>query len=497
MGDEAVEWRRQGNAKYAEGLFEEAIECYSRALQSAPDDKFLFGNRAQANSQLKRYSETIADSMRSTEIDPTFAKGYLRTGNAMLRLGQLENALEQFQKAVLHGEQSAIKSVQDVQSLMADWEAVRPLDGAVNPTLLGRARALVQAAPCNSAMLHRFAVIADVSREWDSTVVVLRDALEWGQLSENAALRFQLATAFFHTACLEDCLRQFEQIPAHHVTPEMSALQEKCSSVQKLIASGKTYMKKKQFQWSYDAFTKAMGLVKPTELLILKYLSACRAVPLMHMQKYEDAIRECSCALEGNHYEWRTKALECRGFCFEMQNEFQLAMADYEKALSIQPNPETQKRLQALRQAKPRRKDYYQLLGVPKQADANIIKAAYRTLALKYHPDRQTCETEEERAVMKARFQEISEAYMVLGDSDKRARYDAGECVDTLDTPEHDPFILFNIVCGTLPENATVKQATVHRAKQCCFWSTCCLLGTVTCPCWCPVMFCRREEKVM
>jgi molecular chaperone DnaJ len=63
--------------------------------------------------------------------------------------------------------------------------------------------------------------------------------------------------------------------------------------------------------------------------------------------------------------------------------------------------------------------DYYELLGVPRAADAEEIKKAYRQLALKYHPDRNEGSKESEE-----RFKEVTEAYEVLRDSEKRAVYD-------------------------------------------------------------------------
>jgi curved DNA-binding protein len=64
-------------------------------------------------------------------------------------------------------------------------------------------------------------------------------------------------------------------------------------------------------------------------------------------------------------------------------------------------------------------KDYYSVLGVNKTATAEEIKKSFRKLALKYHPDRNPGNNEAE-----ARFKEISEAYEVLSDSEKRAKYD-------------------------------------------------------------------------
>src|ERR671926_1734790 len=64
--------------------------------------------------------------------------------------------------------------------------------------------------------------------------------------------------------------------------------------------------------------------------------------------------------------------------------------------------------------------DYYKVLGVDKKASQEEIKKAYRKLARKYHPDTNKDPGAEER------FKEISEAYDVLGDPEKRKKYDRG-----------------------------------------------------------------------
>ena len=64
-------------------------------------------------------------------------------------------------------------------------------------------------------------------------------------------------------------------------------------------------------------------------------------------------------------------------------------------------------------------KDYYEVLGVPRSSTKDQIKDAYRKLALQFHPDRNKSPEAE------ARFKEISEAYAVLSDDEKRRQYDA------------------------------------------------------------------------
>ncbi len=78
---------------------------------------------------------------------------------------------------------------------------------------------------------------------------------------------------------------------------------------------------------------------------------------------------------------------------------------------------------------KSKRKDYYKLLGVEKDASENEIKKAYRKLAIVHHPDKNP---DDESAAEK--FKEIGEAYECLSDEQKRARYDSGE--DLIDPGE-------------------------------------------------------------
>ena len=65
------------------------------------------------------------------------------------------------------------------------------------------------------------------------------------------------------------------------------------------------------------------------------------------------------------------------------------------------------------------RRDYYVVLGVPRNASTDDIRKAFRQLALKYHPDRNPGDAEAER-----KFREVADAWNVLGDAESRSRFD-------------------------------------------------------------------------
>jgi len=81
-----------------------------------------------------------------------------------------------------------------------------------------------------------------------------------------------------------------------------------------------------------------------------------------------------------------------------------------------------------------RQRDYYEVLGVARDADQKAIKGAFRELAMKYHPDRNKAPDAE------AKFKEIAEAYAVLSDPKKRAQYDQAGFAGVADFSAEDLF---------------------------------------------------------
>ena len=70
------------------------------------------------------------------------------------------------------------------------------------------------------------------------------------------------------------------------------------------------------------------------------------------------------------------------------------------------------------------KRDYYEVLGIDRNASEDDIKQAYRKAALKWHPDRWVSGTDAEKKTAEEKFKEASEAYSVLSDAQKKAKYD-------------------------------------------------------------------------
>jgi stress-induced-phosphoprotein 1 len=97
MADEA---KAKGNAAFAAGRFEEAVQHFRDAIALATDNHVLYSNRSAAYASLGRYAEALGDAERTVALKPDWAKGYSRLGAAHLGLGDAPKAVEAYEKGL-------------------------------------------------------------------------------------------------------------------------------------------------------------------------------------------------------------------------------------------------------------------------------------------------------------------------------------------------------------------------------------------------------------
>ncbi|BAD87042.1 putative P58IPK [Oryza sativa Japonica Group] len=157
------------------------------------------------------------------------------------------------------------------------------------------------------------------------------------------------------------------------------------------------------------------------------YLGLCKV--LVKLGRGKEAISSCTEAL--NIDGELVDALTQRGEAKLLTEDWEGAVQDLKEA--SQKSPQDMGIREALMRAEKqlklsKRKDWYKILGISKTASAADIKRAYKKLALQWHPDKNVDNREEAENM----FREIAAAYEVLGDEDKRVRYDRGEDLDEM-----------------------------------------------------------------
>lgn len=144
------------------------------------------------------------------------------------------------------------------------------------------------------------------------------------------------------------------------------------------------------------------------------------------MNKNLEALTEMNKSIALN--DKYTKAYLRRANIHMSLGNFEEAKYDFNKVKELEPN--NHEALKGAEEAKKKekqakKKDYYKILDLPRDASENDIRKAYKKLAIKWHPDKNT-ESEEKKLQAEKRFKEINEAYAVLSDPKKKQMFDSG-----------------------------------------------------------------------
>jgi DnaJ family protein C protein 7 len=192
--------------------------------------------------------------------------------------------------------------------------------------------------------------------------------------------------------------------------------------LEKLKEEGNAAFKAGRFPEAIKTYSEALE-VDPTNKNTNSKILQNRALCASRLKKWTDAVADCDKALELDPS--YTKARKTRAKALGEGGNWEEAVREY-KAIHeenpAEPNIAKDIRNAELELKKSKRKDYYKLLGIEKDASETEIKKAYRKLAIVHHPDKNPGDD-----AAAERFKEIQEAHETLSDPQKRARYDSGE----------------------------------------------------------------------
>ena len=93
----AVSWKEKGNKFVQERQYAEALNCYSKAIELDANDPILYSNRSAMYYNLNYFDNAIIDAEMAITLRPTYAKAYLRKGNALEGLKKYKEALDSYE----------------------------------------------------------------------------------------------------------------------------------------------------------------------------------------------------------------------------------------------------------------------------------------------------------------------------------------------------------------------------------------------------------------
>jgi len=195
---------------------------------------------------------------------------------------------------------------------------------------------------------------------------------------------------------------------------------------------GNEAFKAGRLQEAYNTYTEALAL-DPNNILTNAKLYFNRATVCSKINKLNQALEDCTQAVKLD--ETYVKAYLRRAKCYMDMEMYDEAVRDYEKALELDKTPENKHLLREAKKElkKSKRKDYYKILGIERNASDDDIRKAYRKRALIHHPDRHANATDDVKKEQEKKFKEVGEAYGILSDPQKRTRYDSGQDLEDME----------------------------------------------------------------
>ncbi|KAL8758750.1 MAG: hypothetical protein Q9184_003842 [Pyrenodesmia sp. 2 TL-2023] len=425
-----------GNKYFNSKDYVRAIAEYTKALAVEPQSVTYLSNRAAAFMSANRFEEALADSKLAQELEPQNVKVLHRLSRIYVSLGRPSEAVDVLNQiaafqAVTHSERAAAESMQKhvkqaedgLQGAATGSMIVHALDQAERGLGVGVERPRKWQLMRGEAYLRT----GNVNSLGDAQGVAMSLLRKNSKDPEALVLR---GRALYAQGENDKALQHFRQ--ALSCDPDFKDAVKYLRMVQKLERmkeEGNTAFKTGKYKRAVEVYGQALE-VDPTNKGINSKLYQNRAMASIKLKDYKSAVSDCDRALSlDNSY---TKARKTRARALGESGSWEEAVREFKAIYESNPNePGIEKDIHyaELELKKSKRKDYYKLLGIEKDAGDNDIKKAYRKLAIVHHPDKNPGD---EAAAGK--FKEIGEAYECLSDPEKRARYDSGE--DLIDPSE-------------------------------------------------------------
>ncbi|KAB0383585.1 hypothetical protein FD755_005502 [Muntiacus reevesi] len=375
-----------------------------------PKNASYYGNRAATLMMLES----------SRKLSGIFVRGHLREGKCHLSLGNAMAACRSFQRALEldHKNAQAQQEFKNANAVI-EYEKTAETDFEkrdFRKVVFCMDRALEYAPACHRFKILKAECLAMLGR-YPEAQSVASDILRMDSTNADALYARGLCLCY---DCIEKAVQFFVQ--ALRMAPDHEKACVACRNAKALKAKkedGNKAFKEGNYKLAYELYTEALG-IDPNNIKTDAKLYCNRGMVNSKLRKLDDAIEDCTNAVKLD--DTYIKAYLRRAQCYLDTEQYEEAVRDYEKVYQTEKTKEHKQLLKnaQLELKKSKRKDYYKILGVDKNASEDEIKKAYRKRALMHHPDLHSG----------ASAEEVGEAFTILSDPKKKSRYDSGQDLD-------------------------------------------------------------------
>ncbi|KAF2197881.1 TPR-like protein [Delitschia confertaspora ATCC 74209] len=423
----AEEYKAAGNKFFKAKEYNMAIKEYSKAIESDPKNATYYSNRAAALMSANRFAEALEDCKMADELDPGNMKILLRLGRLYTSLGRPDEAISAFNSisppATAKDTQPALtmrQHIKQAEDQLATGSSGSLVIHALDMAERGLGYGVDRPRKWKLLRGEAYLKMGNVNALGDAQNVAMSLLRNNSQDPDALVLRGRVLYAQGENA---KAIQHFRQALA--CDPDFKAAVKYLRMVQKLDRmkeEGNAAFKAGRYQEAVDIYSQALE-VDPANKGTNSKILQNRALCYIRLKNYSPAVADCTRALELDPS--YTKARKTKAKALGEGGNWEEAVRELKAIHEADPSdPGIAKEIRnaELELKKSKRKDYYKILGIEKDATEQQIKKAYRKLAIIHHPDKNA--GDEDAA---ERFKEIQEAHETLSDPQKRARYDSGE----------------------------------------------------------------------
>eukprot|EP00892_Ulva_mutabilis_P009894 jgi/Ulvmu1/7277/UM035_0065.1 len=426
-GSDAFSHIKDGDSFVSSGDVSAAEAAFSAAIRLDQGNKIAYTKRATARSRMGQLGGAVADLTAALAIEPKSIATRLERAELYLRLCSFDSADSDY-KAILDSKtdhDGALHGTERVMAGRAHLETAEMLmhqrdyksvDGALSR--LNRV-----ASDCRPARLLAAQMYLHEGNYEKCT-------WETGRLLKtepgNVQALLLRGDAFYHLEDFDLAKRHYGEVITNYDPDNSDALArfKKVKAMKKDMDAVRMMVRLRKWSEAEGKLTALLDAFEESHTTMRKEVLSGLGRAQFHLKRgIQVALKTLEAVLQQGYDE---EAFVTKVEIFFQQEKFEEALRMVEEAIEEEGR---NKRLLELRSQaqqllkKSKMKDYHKLLGVPKDADESALKKAFRKLALKYHPDKVDGDKQEAEAY----FAELSEAYEVLTDPEKRRLYDMGE----------------------------------------------------------------------
>jgi DnaJ family protein C protein 7 len=420
--------KEKGNDEYKKKNYNTAINLYTQAIEMNQKEETLYGNRALCFKAVNKLRQAMYDLNNALKLNPKSTKYLKRLAQIHILFGNFGDADILINKCcnLEPRDTSHITDLSNLKNLNKKYEglieAKQKSDWKKCEEL---AEPLIKECTefTNAKILYIESLLNNVKLTEAIDFIINKVSSEE---QANEEFDFLLATAFYYDGKYDKAKKVLATVLQKvNDNEKYNHLWKILKDIEKSKEKANDVFKNGKYQEAIELYTKLLE-IDPNNKNFNSTIYANRALCYQKLGNNMEALKDINISINLN--ERYFKAYMRRGNIYMNLKMYEEAKYDFQKVKDAEPGNADANRLveeakKLEKQAKKR--DYYKILDLKRDANENEIRKAYKKLALKWHPDRNN-ESEEQKKMAEKTFRDINDAYSVLSDPKKKQQYDAG-----------------------------------------------------------------------